>query len=158
MTNRAAEAVKEPGRCAGEFIDLLVHIGTRAAVAEFGADAERAKAVMRDVAFELGSLIGGGAIYIPNFANSKLVERDAQLFAEWRAGMSVCNLAVKHKISTARVYQLIGQMRKKARVGDAARAAGPLLLEQGSPSKQPVQATGRPILPLGTPATASSGS
>ncbi|MEZ1841617.1 Mor transcription activator family protein [Pseudomonas putida] len=94
-----------------EMIEIIEH----AIDVEMERDASPAHLANATV-LALCRVLGGTAVYVPKAAAFKKSIRDKQMFKDFRAGMTVREIAKKHKTSTQLVYDIIGEQRNFPRL------------------------------------------
>lgn len=122
MSTNPPKADDGNGRRLNELIDKIVSVGSAALVAQLGADTERARDLMRDVAHDVCAEVGGGPIYVGKDVRFGESKRNSEIFRKWRSGALVVELARDHGLTTARVYHII----KLERDADRAKRQGQL--------------------------------
>lgn len=61
-------------------------------------------------------VLGGTAVYLPRATALKKMERDRQIFKDYRDGMTIPDILKKHKISSQTFYSIIRAQRSSARL------------------------------------------
>lgn len=90
-----------------ELIDVFTAGAQRAGLADSPAAAQR---IARWAVLTLAEYGGGRQLYLPKGEGLRLALRDAQIWQEFD-GRNTAALAIKHRLTTVRVYQILAEQR-----------------------------------------------
>jgi Mor family transcriptional regulator len=91
-----------------DMADHISHLLT-----EKGVDRHSAESMAIDVVSRLSSVFGGQGIYFPQGVKNFRDEKAQKIFSEFESGLSISELAQKHKHSIQWIYRLLSNERKR---------------------------------------------
>lgn len=80
-----------------------------------GVDKHGAESMAVDIVSHLSSVFGGQGIYFPQGVKDLKDEKDQEILSEFESGLSVSELAQKHKHSIQWIYKILSNERRKHR-------------------------------------------